>query len=312
MNILFYHPYNDPTPYIEGIPQRLPGANVRVWQPSDNEPADYAIVWMPPNEMLIGRKGLRAVFTLGAGVDAIVEQIRQHPDMLPEGVPLVRLEDAGMARQMEEYVSAAVLRYFRRMDEYHILQHQQRWKFLEPHTYENFVIGVMGLGVLGSRVAQRLASFGFSVRGWSRSQKNIKDIECYSGEQFDDFSHQAKVIVNLLPNTPDTQGILNKALFSRLQKGAYIINVARGAHLIEEDLLEALDAGQLKSATLDVFSSEPLSRQHVFWQRSDIIMTPHISAITLPQMTMDQICRRLRAFQAGEAISGVVDINRGY
>lgn len=312
MNILFYHPYNDAKPYLEGIPPRLPGAKIRVWQPGDDQPADYAIVWLPPYEMLAGRKDLKAVFSLGAGVDAIVAQLRERPEMLAPGVPLVRLEDAGMASQMEEYASAAVLRYFRRLDDYQRLQQQSRWQFLEPHTYENFTIGVMGLGILGASVAQRLSSFGFSVRGWSRSKKQIDGVTTYSAEQLPEFLNQTRLIVNLLPRTPDTQGILNKALFDQLQKGAYLINIARGAHLVEADLLEALDSGQLKAATLDVFASEPLSRQHVFWQRTEITITPHISAITQPQTTMDQICSRLLAFQAGEPISGIVDIIKGY
>ncbi|SUB82753.1 Glyoxylate/hydroxypyruvate reductase A [Pragia fontium] len=198
------------------------------------------------------------------------------------------------------------------MDEYQALQEQRRWQSLEPHSDENFVIGIMGLGVLGSKVAQRLASFGFSVKGWSRRKKEIAGIATYSQQQFADFLQQTRVIVNLLPSTPDTQGILNKTLFAQLKQGAYLINVARGEHLVEEDLLDALDSGQLKAATLDVFLQEPLSKQHVFWQRPEITVTPHISAITLPQVAMEQICRQLKAFQAGEAISGVVNMARGY
>lgn len=312
MDIIFYHPFYETTTWLEGISSRLPQANVRVWHPGDNQHADYAIVWRPPYEMLAGRKGLKAIFALGAGVDAIVEQERASPGFIPVGVPLVRLEDAGMALQMEEYVFAAVLRYFRRMDEYQLLQQQNRWQLLEPYSYDDFNIGVMGLGILGHHVASRLAGFGFQVKGWSRNKKQIDGVLTYDRSQLSEFLNGTRLIVNLLPKTPETQGILNGCLFEQLVPGSYIINIARGGHLVEQDLLDALNSGLVRGATLDVFNQEPLAADHEFWQRPEITLTPHISAMTLPHNAMDQICRNLAIFDRGGVITGIVDLEQGY
>lgn len=312
MDIIFYHPFYDTAPWLAGIGSRLPQANIRVWQPGDNQHADYAIVWRPPYEMLAGRQGLKAILALGAGVDAIVEQERANSGFIPAGIPLIRLQDAGMALQMEEYVLAAVLRYFRRMDEYQHLQQQGRWQLLEPHAYADFTIGVMGLGILGRHVATQLARFGFNVRGWSRNKKHIDGVISYGGGQLAEFLSGTRLIVNLLPKTPETQGILNASLFEQLATGSYIINIARGGHLVEQDLLTALDSGQLRAATLDVFTQEPLAENHPFWQRPEITLTPHISAMTLPDNAMDQICDNIAAFDSGQPVSGIVDLAQGY
>ncbi|MFC5742823.1 2-hydroxyacid dehydrogenase [Dyella tabacisoli] len=313
MKILFYTQGLSIAPEPQDFLRALPEAEVRHWEPGDTGPADFAIVWRPPRELFAGRDDLRAVFNLGAGVDAILGLERAHPGTLPKHALLVRLEDTGMASQMSEYVTYAVLRYLRRFDEYAHLQAQQRWKVLERHPRETFVIGVLGLGVLGTHVAQTLSSFGLPVRGFSRGEKKIKGIDCYAGaNEFDAFMDEVKVLVNLLPSTPDTDGILNARTFSRLTRGAYLINVARGAHLVENDLLEALSNGQIAAATLDVFHQEPLPVSHAFWSHPHITMTPHCSAETLRDESMSQIVQKIRELARGESIGGIVDVERGY
>jgi glyoxylate/hydroxypyruvate reductase len=263
--------------------------------------------------MLAARGDLRAVFNLGAGVDAILALEREAPGTLPPGVPLVRLEDTGMAPQMAEYVVHAVLRYLRRFDEYAQLQAEHRWQVLEPHPRESFTVGVLGLGVLGAHVAQAVASFGLPVRGYSRSAREIAGIETYAGPaQFDAFLDGVKVLVNLLPHTPDTHDVLNAKAFARLAEGAYLINVARGAHLVERDLLDALRSGKIAAATLDVFREEPLPSNHAFWREPRITITPHSSALTLRAESVAQIAQKITALTRGEAITGIVDIARGY
>ncbi|BEM86793.1 MULTISPECIES: glyoxylate/hydroxypyruvate reductase GhrA [Serratia] len=313
MNIIYYHPLFNAQEWLAGIKQRLPQAEIREWQRGDERPADYALVWRPPHEMLANRRDLKAVFALGAGVDAILDQERKHPGTLPAGVPLLRLEDTGMAQQMQEYALSYVLRYFRRFDEYQALQQRQEWQPLDPHSLEDFTIGILGAGVLGQSVARKLTEFGFSVRCWSRSAKQLDGVQSFAGEaQRAAFLDGVKLLINLLPNTPETLGILNRELFAQLQPGAYLINIARGAHLVEADLLAALEQGQLAAATLDVFAREPLPQDHPFWRHPRVTITPHIAAITLPQQAMDQIAANIRALEAGHAPAGVVDRQRGY
>ncbi|MDU7767547.1 MAG: glyoxylate/hydroxypyruvate reductase GhrA [Serratia marcescens] len=313
MNIIYYHPLFNAQEWLAGIKQRLPQAEIREWQRGDERPADYALVWRPPHEMLANRRDLKAVFALGAGVDAILDQERKHPGTLPAGVPLLRLEDTGMAQQMQEYALSYVLRYFRRFDEYQALQQRQEWQPLDPHSLDDFTIGILGAGVLGQSVARKLTEFGFSVRCWSRSAKQIDGVQGFAGEaQRAAFLDGVKLLINLLPNTPETVGILNRELFAQLSSGAYLINIARGAHLVEADLLAALEQGQLAAATLDVFAREPLPQDHPFWRHPRVTITPHIAAITLPQQAMDQIAANIRALEAGHAPAGVVDRQRGY
>jgi glyoxylate/hydroxypyruvate reductase A len=313
MKILFYMPHADAAAWLHDFASALPEADLREWQPGDQAPADFAVVWRPPHAMLAGRDDLRAIFNLGAGVDAILALEHAQPGTLPRNARLVRLEDTGMAPQMAEYVAHAVLRYMRRFDEYQMQQAERRWHVLDPHPRETFTVGVLGLGVLGAQVAQTVAAFGMPVRGYSRSARHIEGITTFAGEaQFDAFLDGVKVLVNLLPHTPDTADVLNTRTFSKLARGAYLINVARGGHLVEADLLEALASGQLAAATLDVFRDEPLPPDHLFWREPRITITPHVSALTLREESVAQVARKIAALMRGEPISGVVDIERGY
>ncbi|MBN3804221.1 glyoxylate/hydroxypyruvate reductase A [Paraburkholderia sp. Ac-20336] len=313
MKILFYMPHADAAAWLRDLARALPAAELREWQPGDTEPADFAIVWRPPREMLAGRDTLRAIFNLGAGVDAILALEREHPGTLPRNASLIRLEDTGMAAQMAEYVTHAVLRYQRRFDEYQVLQNERRWQVLAPHPLESFTVGILGLGVLGTHVARTLASFGLPVRGYSRSAKQIDGIATFAGDtQFDAFLDGVKVLVNLLPHTPDTESVLNARNFAKLAHGAYLVNIARGAHLVEADLLDALASGQLAAATLDVFREEPLPAAHPFWREPRITITPHISALTLREEGIAQIALKIDALMRGEPVSGVVNLARGY
>ena len=313
MDIIYYHPFFNAQIWLDGMRKRLPEANIRQWQPGDDKPADYALVWQPPFEMLATRQDLRGVFALGAGVDAILAQERANPGTLPKGVPLVRLEDTGMALQMEEYAAAAALRYFRRFDEYDLQQRQGVWQYLAPHDASQFVVGVLGAGVLGGKVAERLASFGLQVRCWSRTEKHYSDVQSFFGQdQFASFLQGTQLLINLLPNTPETVGILDQSLFAQLNAGAYIINLARGAHMKEDDLLAALESGQVAAATLDVFAKEPLATDHPFWKHPRVTITPHIAAITLPEVAMDYVAQNILAIEAGKTPEGVVNMDLGY
>ncbi|MDR5770280.1 MULTISPECIES: glyoxylate/hydroxypyruvate reductase A [unclassified Caballeronia] len=313
MKIIFYEEHADTDAWLGGLRRELPDADLRIWQPGDTAPADYAIVWRAPRELFANRPELKAIFNLGAGVDAILDVERKEPGTLPPNATLVRLEDTGMAQQMVEYSTYAVLRYLRRFDEYEALQREGRWQKLTQHARASFTVGVLGLGVLGGEVARGLLELGVPVRGYSRTAKTIEGVEVYAGpERFDAFLDGVHVLVNLLPHTPDTEGILNARTFSKLARGAYLVNVARGPHLVDDDLLAALDSGQLAAATLDVFHVEPLAKEHPFWKHPRVSVTPHISAETLREESIVQIAAKIKALSRGETIGGIVDFSRGY
>lgn len=309
MRILFHYLGKNPDPWLAELRAEFPDAQLRVWQEGDNEPADYAVVWKPPLAMLRPRAELKAVFNIGAGVDAILH----FGDALPAGVPIVRLDDAGMGVQMAEYVTHAVLRYFRRLDEYERQARAGQWKQLEMRDRQDFSIGILGLGVLGTQVALALDQHGFPLHGWSRTPKDVPGVQCHTGtEGLDRFLRNSRVLVCLLPLTADTIGVLNQATLAKLPQGAYLINIARGPHLVEEDLLPLVQNGHIAGATLDVFHEEPLPSAHPFWQEPRISITPHVAATTGRAESIRQIAGKIRAMERGEPIAGVVDRTRGY
>ncbi|MBB1199751.1 glyoxylate/hydroxypyruvate reductase GhrA [Enterobacteriaceae bacterium 89] len=312
MDIIFYHPTFDTTWWINTLEKQLPGAKVREWKPGDNQHADYALVWHPPVEMLQGRK-LKAVFALGAGVDSILSKLKAHPEMLPLSIPLFRLEDTGMGLQMQEYAVSQVLHWFRRFDDYQAQKLETRWEILPDNQREDFTIGIMGAGVLGGKVAESLLAWGFPVRVWSRSHKEWPGVTSFAGkEQLGDFLRETRVLINLLPNTAETVGIINHSLLEQLQDESYLLNLARGVHVNEDDLLRALENGKLKGAMLDVFSREPLPVESPLWRHPRVAMTPHIAAVTRPQEAVAYIAGTISGLERGEAVTGMVDRARGY
>ncbi|MES2531124.1 MAG: glyoxylate/hydroxypyruvate reductase A [Pseudomonadota bacterium] len=301
-----------PDAWVSGLRAALPGAEVDVWAPGA-PPADHAVVWAPPQAFIDQQPGLRGLFNIGAGVDALLKLA------LPPQTRIVRLDDAGMSVQMAEYVCHALIRHFREFDGYAADAREARWGYRKPLSRQDFPVGVMGLGALGERVARTVAQFDFPVNGWSRTPKPIDGIRGFAGaENFDAFLAASRVLVCLLPLTPDTRGIMRRETLMKLyggRPGGYVINVARGAHLVEADLIPLLDAGQLAGAALDVFETEPLPPAHPFWRHPKIEVTPHASARTLREESIAQIAGKIRAVEAGagfDTLAGVVDARRGY
>ena len=293
-------------PWVQGLQQAFPEATVSAWAPGA-PPADHAIVWAPPQQFVDEQVGLQTLFNIGAGVDALL-QLR-----LPPSLSVVRLDDAGMSVQMAEYVCHAVIRHFREFDGYDADTQAGKWSYRKPRSRADFAVGVMGLGVLGERVAKALQVFEFPVNGYSRSPKEVDGVRCFSGSQaLPDFLAATRVLVNLMPLTPETENILNHATLSQLPAGAYVINVARGKHMVEDDLIALIDNGHLAGATLDVFRTEPLPAAHPFWQHPKITVTPHTSARTLREESIAQIVGKIQALGRGEPIQGLVDTVRGY
>ena len=298
-----------PEPWLSGLRAAIPRALVDVWQ-SGAPQADYAVVWAPPQQFVDEQQRLKAMFNIGAGVDGLLKL------KLPATTAVVRLDDAGMSAQMAEYVCHALIRHFREFDGYEADAAEGKWTYRKPRSRADFPVGILGLGVLGQRVAKAVAQFDFPVRGWSRTPHQIPGVTCFSGEsEFNEFLAGTRVLVNLLPLTPQTENILRRDTLQRLLPGAYLINVARGAHLVDDDLLALLDMGHLAGATLDVFRAEPLPPEHPFWTHRRITVTPHTSARTLRDESIAQIAAKIERLRAGEAprtLPGFVDAARGY
>lgn len=311
MRVVFHAADTRPERWVRSLEGLLEGAEVWAWNPQEPpRPADYAVVWAPPQALADAHPGLRAVFNLGAGVDALL-RVRW-----PSDVTLVRLDDAGMAVQMAERSCEAVIRHFRELDAYEAQARDARWKPRAPRQRSQWPVGVMGTGVLGERVLRALAGFDFPVRGWSRTPREFADIPGWQGFHGEaglaPFLAASRHLVCLLPLTPATEGILCQRNLSQLQPGGLLIHFARGAHLVDEDLLALLDSGHLDGAVLDVFGVEPLPEAHAFWRHPRVRVTPHVAAQTLRDESLAQIASRLLAFHHGRPVRGRVDPLRGY
>lgn len=302
--ILLYRSDGETTGWEAAFKAALPGAQITTWVAGDAD-CDYAVIWAPPAELVARLQTVKAIFLMGAGVDAILKFGAALPP-----APIIRLGDAGMGMQMAEYVTHAVLRYFRRFDEYDRQLRLGVWTPLPAHDKRDFTVGVLGLGQLGRSVIEALQPFGFPLRGWSRTAKTIDGVDC-----FDDlaaFLRGTRVLVCLLPLTPETDNLLNHARLSLLAKGGVVINVARGAHIVDQDLIALIRSGHLAGATLDVFRDEPLPLDHPFWREPRVTITPHISALTLLDESVRQIAAKMAALARGEPVADVVDRTKGY
>jgi glyoxylate/hydroxypyruvate reductase A len=309
MRILLYRADGETEPWARDFAEALPHCETVVWREGMREAVcDYAVLWAPPRALLEQLTHVKAIFLAGAGVDAVLK----FGDALP-GAPLIRLGDAGMAVQMAEYVTHAVLRYFRRFDDYEKQARRGIWAPLPQFDKREFTVGVLGMGMLGSRVLGALGQFGFPLRGWSRTPKQMDGVACHAGmDSLPEFLAGTRVLVCMLPLTPETTNLLDRARLSLLPQGAYLVNVARGAHVAEPDLLTLVRSGHLAGATLDVFRNEPLPGPHPFWEEPRITMTPHISALTVREDSVRQIAGKIGQLEKGEPVDGVVDRAKGY
>jgi glyoxylate/hydroxypyruvate reductase A len=285
----------------------MPGADI-VDASAAGDGADYVVAGFRDESLFARQRAMKAVFAFGAGVDGVLAL-----PGLPRDVPLVRLEDAGMQAQMVRYVVATALRVAGRFDVYAQQQRRGVWKQHDPRPPPAMVAGVLGIGVIGGAIAQALAAQGFRVRGHARTARTLAGVDCHAGDRgLDAFLTGLDLLVNVAPLTPATEGILNRRNLSRLADRAHLINIARGAHVVDSDLLALLDEGRLSGATLDVFRDEPLPAAHPFWDHPGIAITPHVAGVTLPAEAVAQIASKIARLERGLPVSGVVDRERGY
>ncbi|MFC4352101.1 2-hydroxyacid dehydrogenase [Fodinicurvata halophila] len=309
MALLFYSTADSAKVWIPELKRQLSHHDIRQWPDiGDASEIDYALMWKPEPGVMASLPNLKVIFSIGAGIDHLVKD----PDM-PRHLPLVRMVEEGLTAGMTEYVVMQTLYHHRRMLDYREQQAEQRWEPLPLTPCWDRKVGILGLGVLGRDAAEKLAMLGLDVAGWSRSEKRIDGVTCYHGDAgLDEILRRSEILVCLLPLTEQTRGILNADLFNRLPKGAMIINAARGEHLVDQDLLDALASGQIDSATLDVFHEEPLPGNHPFWSHPRIILTPHMASITVPRTAVASLVDNVQRFEAGQPMKNVVDLDRGY
>lgn len=302
----------DSASWIEPLRQACAAAGVdallEVWDGRRID-ARYAVVWLPPPQLFAVERSLRAVFNAGAGV----ERLLAMPE-LPPGLPVLRLVDAGMAPKMAEYVCFFIARITRGLDRFIGPNRLRDWNADRPRGAPP-TVGVLGLGAIGARIAQAVAAFGYPVRGWSRTPKQLAGIEAFAAGQLDEFLAGTQILVDVLPLTNETRDLLDRARLSRLPRGAHLINVGRAGTIVDADLLALLDEGHLASAVLDVFRVEPLPADHPFWHHPKVTVTPHLSGPTPRLPAARQIAEGIARLEAGApaaALPGYVDRARGY
>jgi glyoxylate/hydroxypyruvate reductase A len=295
--------------------RQAPDIDIRIWPNEMGRPEDinYAVAWLPPANVLTSLPNLKMIFSLGAGVDAILKD-----STLPEGVPIARVNDPDLTMRMSEYVVMHVLmhhRQHRRLDEN---QRNRIWDSFPTHAASALTVGIMGLGVMGGDSARKLTMMGFKVVGWSRTRKTIPEVECFAGAaEFDSFLQRTDILVCLLPHTPETTGIINRDVIRKLSRrgplgGPILINAGRGKQQVESDILAALDAGELQAATLDVFQTEPLAKDSPFWNHPNVTVTPHAAADSDPDTITAYVLGQIRRHQRGLPVENIVERKRGY
>jgi glyoxylate/hydroxypyruvate reductase A len=304
----------DPAPWVHRLASRLPGRDIRTWPDAVGDPADirYVLAWKAPAAALSACPNLEVVFSLGAGVDHLLGQAG-----LPD-VPVVRVVDPDLTARMAEWVVLQVLLHHRQHLAYAAQQRACQWRDLPQPAARSVRVGIMGLGVLGERAARAIADLGFDVAGWARSRKQIEGIACFAGEgEFDAFLSRTDILVNLLPLTPQTTGLVDRRLLNRLARdgalgGPVFINAGRGGSQVEADLVAALKDGTLKAASLDVFESEPLPASSPFWGMENVVVTPHVAADSDPEAISDYIVEQIATFEAAGKLRNRVDPGTGY
>lgn len=294
--------------WAEVFRQHAPDIDFRIWPDiGDPHKVRFLAAWEPPADIAARFPNLEVLFSSGAGVDQF------NFAALPPTLPVVRMVEPGIVRGMVEYVAHAVLALHRDIPAYRRQQSAEQWRPLPVRQAGERRVGVLGLGSLGQAVLEQLSGFGFDCAGWSRSRHAIDGVQCFAGQaELPAFLARTDILVCLLPLTDATRGMLNAALFAQLPQGAMLVHVGRGPQLVSDDLLAALDSGQLSEAMLDVTDPEPLPAGHAFWRHPRIQITPHIASMTQPLSAAAVVIDNLRRLAAGEPLVGLVDRTRGY
>lgn len=310
MALLFSSSVDSASRWRSELTRLAPELDMRVWPDiGDRSAINYALVWRPEPGLLASLPNLQLILSLGAGVDHLLRD-----PQLPRHVPIVRLVDPYLTDAMSEYVALQVLRLHRQDLDYQTQQRAEIWRELPQKNAAERPVGILGVGEIGQDAARKLAGLGFPVAGWARTERPIAGFTAiYAGAAgLSRLLQSVEILVCLLPLTSETQGILCARSFAALPRGAGLVNAGRGGHLVEEDLIPALDSGQLSAAALDVFREEPLPPGHPFWRHPRILVTPHIAGTTNPATAAVVVLDNIRRFEAGRPLLNQVDPPRGY
>jgi glyoxylate/hydroxypyruvate reductase A len=287
-----------------------PSLDIRLF-PNAGDPKEIeaAVCWTQHDMMELRRyPNLKLLVSMGAGVDHLLRQPGPPP-----GVPVARLKDARLTQGMTEWVLLNVLRFHRQDLEYRAQQAKRVWDELPAPDTAKRRVGILGLGELGGAAADAIRALGFPVMGWTRSPRARDGVTCFHGtEGLEAMLRQTDILVCLLPLTPDTRGVINARTLALLPKGAFVINAARGGHLVDEDLLAALDSGHIAAAALDVFEPEPLPADHAFWGHPKVLVWPHAASITIPSSAAPQVVENIHRAREGRPLINLVDFSTGY
>ncbi len=308
MIVIGFHDFAASRDWNVKLGRHLKGFKLVDLMSEDGRLADIALVWAPPMGRFAKMPNLKGIINKGQGVDHIIGD-----PTVPRNIPLVRLVDPDMSDALSHWAILSALDFWRDAGYYRDCQQQKIWKPIVQRPATGATVGIMGLGAIGSVIAQRFAMLGFSVRGWARSERDIPGVTVFAGpDQMNSFLDGVDILVSVLPLTPDTTGIINKDLFSQLARGAFVINGGRGPQLVESDLLDAIDSGQIAGAALDVFTTEPLPDQHPFWTHPKVTVWPHVAAQTNPNTAASQVAAAITAIMNGREPKNRVDWQRGY
>ena len=295
--------------WVNALKELRPKLKVQIHPEAENKnEIEFALAWSHPLGVFKEYPNLKVVSSMGAGVDHIL----RDPE-LPETITITKLEDPHLTRDMGIFVVALVLNHITNLTTYKQNEQEHLWKRKRYLTTDDVIVGIMGVGALGAHVATQLVKLGFQVNGWARTGKSIDDVQVFIGEaEFDAFLSEADILICLLPLTPETENILNRETLKKLPENAFVINVARGHHVVDEDLIEMIDNGHLSGASLDVFREEPLPADHPFWSHPKINITPHTASVTDPASAVFQVLENYDRLQKNEPLKNIVSPELGY
>lgn len=307
MELIIDSTTKDLTPWLKAFKEALPDIKVMTWDEVQNpDRIEVAILWNHRPEFFKVMKNVRLVCSLGAGVDHILKD-----PLLPQNMPITRIVSDELSGPMSMFCVGAVIYFERKFDYYRSLQNQKKWdQEFDPERHLH--VGVMGLGELGQDLANKLVMLGFQVSGWSKTKKQLSGVQSFQSDELDQFLSTIDLLICMLPATDETKGILNKVTFGKMKRGSFLINVARGQHQVNEDILDALDSGQMEGAFLDVFPVEPLPKENRLWNHPKVIVTPHIAVVTKLEAAVPQIKKNIENLQQGNLLINTVDRYKGY
>lgn len=298
---------NDVSKWVENFKKENNNIEVEIYpNDTDREQTEFVATWNPPADAFEKFPNLKVIASMAAGVKHITSK------KIPNNVKVTRVKDDYLNYDLSYFVLNALLNYLRDMPLYFQHQEEKIWDRQAYQRPEDVTVGILGFGNIGQAIGKLLLKNDFKVLGWSRSKKDVEGIETFKEDELNTFLSKSNVLVCMLPHTPETEDILNQELFQELPKGTYLINVGRGAHLQEEDFLEALANGQLSGAALDVFKTEPLPKEHVFWNHDKITITPHTASITNPATIVPKMVENFQRMQNNEPLKDEVDLEKGY